>query len=402
MPNPAKRDELMALETGLARLLSAISPLPSESVPLPEAGGRFLAEVPTAVLDLPPHDNSAMDGYAVRAAEALTGARLRLIGAAPAGHPFDGELEPGCCVRIFTGSPIPSGTDAVVMQEDTVALGESGFIEITDGVKPWENIRFRGEDVRCGARIADVGTQVTGPLLGLLASQGISEFRVSRRPRVTLVPNGSELVPAGSELRPGQIYESNTVLLRDLIARAGGAVDSLLPPPDEAGRVEAVLQQAFARADVVITIGGASVGDHDLIRPAFEKLGGRIEFWKLALKPGKPFFFGTLGDKFLFGLPGNPVSAFVTGVLLVLPALRKLQGANPAHRTTLGTLGEGIANPDRRRHFMRVSTDPGGVVRLTGPQASHLMRSLATADGLVDVQPGASFDSGTTVPVIRW
>lgn len=401
MPNPAKPGALLTLEAGLERLLSAIAPLPSQAVQLADAGSRFLAETLTAAIDLPSYDNSAMDGYAVRAAEAVTGARLRLVGAAPAGHSFDANLEPGCCVRVFTGSPIPAGADAVVMQEDTVSAVEGG-IEITDGVKPWENVRFRGEDVRRGSLLAEAGARISGPLLGLLAAQGISQVRAGRRPRVTLVPNGSELVPIGSQLRPGQVYESNTVVLRELVAGVGGEVDFVAPPPDEVGRVGSVLSEAFSRADVVITIGGASVGEHDLIRPAFEQLGGRLEFWKLALKPGKPFFFGTLGDKFLFGLPGNPVSAFVTGVLLVLPALRKLQGGNPAHRVTHATLGQSITNPDSRRHFVRVATDPEGVVRPTGPQASHLLRSLATADGLVDVAPGASLDAGATVPVIRW
>jgi molybdopterin molybdotransferase len=394
---------MMTLETGVDLLLGAVTTLPSETIPLTEAGGRFLAVAATAQLDLPPFDNSAMDGYAVRTAEAQTGSRLEVIGTAPAGRPFVGNVSEGTCVRVFTGSPLPDGADAVVMQEDTRISTPPGFVEIADGVTPWENIRFAGEDVRRGTVLAPPGTALTPQLLGLLAAQGMERVSVITRPRVILIPNGSELVQLGAELSFGRIYESNTLALRELFTQAGCLVDCLSPPPDEAAWVERSLREGFERAEVVITIGGASVGEHDLIRPTFEKLGGRLDFWKLALKPGKPFFFGTLEGKFLFGLPGNPVSAFVTGVLLVLPALRKLQGnSHPALRTMPGVLAETITNSDRRRHFMRVATDPTGSVRLSGPQASHLIGSLAMADGLVDVPPETTLEAGKVVPVIRW
>ncbi len=392
----------MTLESGVAWLLEAMAPLPAEAVPLGDAGGRVLAEAVTAATDLPSYDNSAMDGFAVRSADAGTGSRLKLIGSAPAGRPFSGEITAGTTVRVFTGSPLPPGADAVVMQEDTRCSADAEFVEVSDGVKPWENVRFRGEDVRSGTLLAPLGQILTPQLLGLLAAQGVSTVPVTQQPRVALLPNGSELVAVGAELAFGQVYESNTAALRELLSRSGAQVVSLRPPPDDLDSVAKSLRDGFDRADVVITIGGASVGEHDLIRPAFARLGGSLEFWKLALKPGKPFFFGTWGGKFLLGLPGNPVSAFVTCVLLVLPALRRLRGEDPALRTTAGVLAEPMTNPDRRRHFVRVMTDRDGRVRPSGPQASHLLRSLAAADGLVDLPAGATFEAGRIVPVIRW
>jgi molybdopterin molybdotransferase len=396
---------MLAFEAALGRLLAELPTLPAESLGLERAADRVLATAPVAAVDLPPFDNSAMDGYAVRAADtANCPTRLRVIGEVRAGGWFEGSIQPGQCVRIFTGSPLPADADAVVMQEDTRLLpGEPGFIEVTEGVKPWEFVRFRGEDVRAGAVLVEAGTRLHAPQLGLLAAAGAAAVSVARAPRVALLPNGSELVPPGHALRPGQIYESNAVMLRALLQRVTPLVTALPPPPDELTAVTAALESAFATADVVVTVGGASVGEHDLVKGAFTGLGGQLEFWRLVLKPGKPFFFGRLGDKFLFGLPGNPVSAFVTAVLLVLPALRKLQGKrDPGPATTPGVLAEPLSNPDRRRHFVRVRTDATGHVRSTGTQASHLLSSLATADGLVDVPPGATLTAGLTVPVIRW
>lgn len=396
---------MLPFEAAIGRLLAELPTLPPESLGLELAAGRILAAAPTAAVDLPPFDNSAMDGYAARAADtANCPARLQVIGEVRAGGWFDGSIQAGQCVRLFTGSPLPAGADAVVMQEDTRPLpGEPDFIEVIEGLKPWEFVRFRGEDVRAGTVLVEAGTRLQAPQLGLLAAAGVATVSVARAPRVALLPNGSELVPPGRELRPGQIYESNSVMLRTLLQRATPLVTSLPPPPDDLAAVTAALQSAFADADVVVTVGGASVGEHDLVKAAFTGLGGQLEFWRLALKPGKPFFFGRLEDKFLFGLPGNPVSAFVTAVLLVLPALRKLQGErDPGPATTPGVLAEPLGNPDRRRHFVRVRTDATGQVRSTGTQASHLLSSLATADGLVDVPPGATLAEGLTVPVIRW
>jgi molybdopterin molybdotransferase len=331
-----------------------------------------------------------MDGYAVRCADAVRGARLSVVGVAPAGRLFPSQIAPGQCVRIFTGSPLPDGADAVVMQEDVRPIDSGKAIEIGDAPKPWEHVRFLGEDVRVGDAVLPSGHRLAPQSLGLLAALGVGTVNVFRRPRVMIVPNGSELVSPGSELQAAQVYESNSSMLAALVEAQGCSVEVMRPPHDDL-------------AEVVITVGGASIGDLDLIRPALQNLGGRTDFWKLAIKPGKPFLFGILEGKPLLGLPGNPVSAFVTCVLLVLPAVRKMAGdRSPALRVTHETLGEELANSESRRHFFRVRTNDAGVVRVSGPQASHLMRGLAVADGLVDVAPGTCLATGIRVPVIRW
>ncbi len=393
----------MTLEEGRSRLLAAIRPLDFETVTLAQADGRILASGISAPMDLPPFDNSAMDGYALRAADSRSGNELRVVGTAVAGQGFCGEVGEMECVRVFTGSPLPAGTDAVVMQEDAIRRSDGETILLSEPSRPWENIRLRGEDVRAGQLVLGEGVRMTPASVGLFAALGIDDVPVRRRPRVALLPNGSELAPAGGHRRSDQVFESNGPMLAALLARNGFEVALHSAPPDKLGSVTSALRDAALSADAIVSIGGASVGDHDLVRPAFTDLGGSVEFWKLAIKPGKPFFFGHLGAKSLFGLPGNPVSAFVTCVLLVLPALRKLAGEAavlpPAdHRV----VSEPISNPDRRRHFIRVRSLPDGSVVSSGPQASHHLRGLALADGLVDVEPGATIRAGQSVPVIRW
>lgn len=394
---------MMTLEEAQGRLLAAILPAASETAGLAEADGRVLSVPVVAPFDLPAFDNSAMDGYAVRSAEAIAGARLQVVGTALAGRAFAGELGERQCVRIFTGSPLPVGTDAIVMQEDVLRTEDSAWIEVMDAPKPWENVRFRGEDFRRGNLVLPSGRRLTPPALALLAALGITAVSVSRRPRVVLIPNGSELVLPGRSRQADQIFESNSWMLRALFERHGAEVQVRPPPPDDLAQVRAALRDGFADADVVVTVGGASVGDHDLVRPGFVSLGGEVEFWKLALKPGKPFFFGQHAGKLLLGLPGNPVSAFVTAVLLVVPALRKLGGESEVSpKSSAGSLGEDLANADRRRHFVRVEIRGDGSVWSSGPQASHLMRGLAPADGLVDVPAGVTLPRGTPVKVIHW
>lgn len=394
---------MITLEAGRERLLAAVSALGVERVNLPRANNRVLAESVVAPGPLPAFDSSAMDGYAVRCADAVRGARLTVIGVAPAGCVFPHGICPGQCVRIFTGSPLPDGADAVVMQEDVRPIDSGKAIEITDAPKPWEHVRFQGEDVGAGHCVLPIGHRLLPQSLGLLAALGLGAVDVIRRPRVLLVPNGSELVSSGSELLPGQVYESNSVMLAALLEAKGCEVEVMRPPRDNLAEIQQALGTALELGDVVITVGGASVGDLDLIQPALQNLGGKTDFWKLAIKPGKPFMFGTLGGKSLLGLPGNPVSAFVTCVLLVLPMLRKMAGdRSSALRFTHETLGDELANAESRRHFFRVRTDEAGVVRVSGSQASHVMHGLALADGLVDVAPGTALAAGTRVPVIRW
>jgi molybdopterin molybdotransferase len=396
---------VLDLETALARVLAALPPPQAERVALIEAADRVLAESVSSPSDLPLFDNSAMDGYAVRAAD-VHGAkpdapiRLRVRTRIPAGEMFAGELSPGECARLFTGAPLPRGADAVVMQEDT--LIESDQVLILDAVKPRENVRFQGEDVRRGEMLVEAGEVLSPGRISLLAATGVAEIPVGRRPMVGLLATGTELREAGQPLSPGQIYESNRAMLAPLIAQAGGEPKVYPLVLDALETTRAALQTAFHGCDLLITSGGVSVGEMDFVKTAFESLGGELQFWKVAIRPGKPFVFGRVGNKFLFGLPGNPVSAFVTFLLLVRPALRHWQGAREVSLPTQpGSLGEPITNPGDRRHFMRVRVDAAGTVFSAGKQASHVLASLAKADGLLDVPPGTVWPAGATVKVLR-
>ena len=349
-----------------------------------------------------------MDGYAVLAADAgKAGARLEVSGRSVAGEGFPGTLTQGQAIRIFTGAPLPPGADAVIMQEDTALETQEdsglGWIRILEPVKPWENVRFRGEDVSPRHPLIPAGVELGPHHLAVLLSTGIDEVSVHPLPRVAIVANGSELRPPGESLTPDQIPESNSAMLSSLFLRHGARVVSSECVPDDSRQLQEALKTAASLADIVVTIGGASVGDHDLIRPALLSLGGNLDFWRVAMKPGKPFLHGRIGSTPLFGLPGNPVSAFVTAVILVLPILRRLRGdPSPTPRTRAAIWAEGVSNPDSRRHFARVCTDAGGRIRPSGPQGSHRMASLAAADGLVDLPPGSRIEAGAPARVLCW
>jgi len=291
-----------------------------------------------------------------------------------------------------------------VMQEDTRSdSAHPAEILICDSVLSGEYVRRRGEDVQRGAMLVAAGAALTPGTIGLLAATGITQVNVGRRPVVGLLATGSELREAGQPLAPGQIYESNRATLAPLVTRAGGVPITLPLAPDTLAATQAALARAFSESELVITSGGVSVGEMDFVKAAFEALGGELQFWKVAMRPGKPFVFGRLGEKFLFGLPGNPVSAFVTFLLLVRPALRRWQGehdvALPIRR---GVLGEAISNSGDRRHFVRVRMDQEGNVFSAGKQASHALASLAAADGLLDVPPTTGFAAGTSVGMLHW
>lgn len=400
---------MLELEEALRKILQAVQVLPEESISLNDAAGRVFSEKIISGIALPTFDNSAVDGYAVRAHDLVSASRhrpaaLRLLGKIAAGETFSGELPSGQCVRIFTGSPLPAGADAVAMQEDAqVDPRDSSRILFLDSIKPWENIRLRGEDVKPGATLADEGARVSAGHLALLGAVGTKNIRVSRQPMVGLLATGSELREAGQTLSSGQIFESNRTALAAL-AKKIGAVAKIFPlVPDTLAATKAALERAFSECDAVVTTGGVSAGEFDFVKAAFAELGGELDFWKISIKPGKPFVFGRFREKFLFGLPGNPVSAFVTFILLVSPALAKMQGAKsfswPGHP---GILTEPLENPGERRHFVRVFVDEKGNVRSAGIQASHILSSLAEANGLVEVPPETTFAPGTTVPVLRW
>jgi molybdopterin molybdotransferase len=400
---------MLELEDALQKILTVLPPPVSERVALPEAAGRVLAEGVSSSVDLPAFDNSAMDGYAVRAVD-VAGASgevpvcLRLCGKVAAGETFAGEVSRGQCVRLFTGSPLPRGADAVVMQEDTrVDPARPDEVCIRAAAAPWENVRRRGTDVTCGAVLAGAGEVLTPGRISLLAASGITGIETGRRPRVGLLATGSELREAGQALAPGQIYESNRLTLAALVGRAGGIPRCFPLVADTLAATQGALAAAFGECDAVVTSGGVSVGEMDFVKAACERLGGELRFWKVAIRPGKPFVFGRWGKKYLFGLPGNPVSAFVTFLLLVRPALLRWQGvAEVALPAYPGVLAEPLTNPGERRHYLRVRVDRAGRVYSAGAQASHALRSLAAANGLVAVSPQTQLAAGTTVPVLRW
>lgn len=400
---------MLELEEALQRVLSAVRPLDAEEVSLHEAAGRVPADSPVSPVGLPLFDNSAMDGYAVRAADLTCAApdnpvALRLNGKVAAGEVFQGTVEAGTCVRLFTGSPLPNGADAVVMQEDTrFDATQPDRIWFLDTVKPWENVRLQGEDVRLGAKLAETGKRLTAGHVALLAAAGINKIKVSRQPRVALLATGDELIETGQPRSPGKIYESNRLMLAALMKRAC-AIPKIFPlVPDTLEATQTALKTALAECDVVVTSGGVSVGEYDFVKTAFEKLGGELKFWKISIKPGKPFAFGRAEGKLLFGLPGNPVSALVTFLLLVRPALARMQGATETHLPiSTGRLTEPLVNPGERRHFMRVIMDDSGRVISAGTQASHHLSSMARSNGLVEVPPRTTLPAGTAVAVLRW
>lgn len=400
---------MLELEDAVAQILAALPAVARESISTGEAHGRVLAEDICAPIDLPGFDNSSVDGYAVRAldtagASVRAPVRLKLIGTIAAGDEFAGEVGAGECVRIFTGSSLPRGADAVVMQEDTrVEATEARQVLVAEAAKPWENVRFRGEDVKRGATLANEGAVLNAGHIALLSAVGLATVQAGRRPVVGLLATGSELREAGDALAPGQIYESNRSALAPLVRRCGGVPKVYPIVADSPIATRAALELGFSECDVLVTCGGVSVGELDFIKPAFEQVGGQLQFWKVDLKPGRPFVFGRHGVKFLFGLPGNPGSAFVTFLLLVRPALLRWQGAAEVSLPSVpGELAEPLVNRGARRHFMRVTTDRAGLVRSAGIQGSHILTSLAEAHGLVDVPPNSTLSAGTKVQVLRW
>jgi len=400
---------MLELEDARERILVVLPATPVETIPINEALGRIAAEPICAPIDLPGFDNSAMDGYAVRSNDLVRATTeklvaLKVVAESSAGQASSNPIIPGECIRVFTGSVLPTGADAVVMQEDTrSALGSDKAVLFSESVKPWENVRFRGEDVKRGALLLTEGDRVSIGTSGLLAAVGVSEVRVRRQPLVGLLSTGSELLEAGQPMVEGKIYESNRVTLTALLARAGARTKVFPLVADNLAATQSALEKAFAECDAVVTTGGASVGEHDYVKNAFERFGGSLEFWRVAIRPGKPFVFGRWREKFLFGLPGNPVSALVTLLLLVHPALLRWQRANDTSLpVTQGVLAEPLVNKGNRRHFMRVRIDSQGNVRSAGLQSSHILSSLAAASGLVDVPAASTLEAGTLARVMRW
>jgi molybdopterin molybdotransferase len=287
------------------------------------------------------------------------------------------------------------------MQEDVLRENDTALFR--ERVKPWENVRLRGEDVKEGAVVMTAGERVTGATIALLGALGISEIPVHRRPSVAILATGNELREAGQPLQPGEIYESNRAALAAFLGDAG-ALPRLFPLiPDALDATLKALRRAFDECDLVVTSGGVSVGELDFVKDAFRELGGKMEFWRVAIRPGKPFMFGSLGQKLLCGLPGNPVSAFVTAAMLVWPVILRLQGARDVELPAQFAIADDVfANKTDRRHLMRVRVDGHGRVSLAGLQASHALGSLAAANGLVDVPAGGMIERGARVRVLRF
>jgi molybdopterin molybdotransferase len=399
---------MLSIKEALSRILAAVAPLPAETIGLADAFARIAADPVFSQVNLPPSDNSSVDGYAVRATDLVAASAgspvtLELAGFSPAGKTFLGTLEAGACVRVFTGSVLPRGADAIVMQEDVKTQTEHPRkVLFFEKVRTWENVRFLGEDVKQNDELMQPGEKITAGRVALLAAAGIGQVRCHRQPVVGLLATGNELREAGETLEPGAIYESNRLSLSVLAGQAG-AIPKILPlVTDDLALTKSALEQAFANCDVVVTTGGVSVGEMDWVRTAFAEIGGQLDFWNIAMKPGKPFAFGRREGKLFFGLPGNPVSALVSFFLLVRPALIRLQGFEhilPA--LDLAILGEPLINDGDRGHFVRVALH-AGEAKLAGKQASHILSSTARSNGLVEVPANSTLPLGAKVRVLRW
>ncbi|HYF18103.1 MAG TPA: gephyrin-like molybdotransferase Glp [Ramlibacter sp.] len=395
------RPPLRPLDDALDDLLGRAQPLAgAEPVSTFDADGRVLAEDLVSALQVPPQDNSSMDGYAVRRAEiADEGVPLPVSQRIAAGQGAQ-PLQPGTAARIFTGAPVPPGADAIVMQEDTEPAGE-GVVRILRVPDAGQWIRRSGEDVLRGAVVLQRGQRLDPAACGLAASIGRDRLQVARRPRVALFSTGDELVMPGTvppeQMPPGAIYNSNRFFLRQLLARCGCDVSDLGIVPDRRDATVEALRGAAQQHDLILTSGGVSVGEEDHIKPAVQQLGS-LDLWQIAIKPGKPFAYGRVGASHFIGLPGNPVSSFVTFVLLVRPFLLKLQGATRLLPTAV-TLPAHFdwKRPDKRREFLRVQRNAEGGLDLFGNQSSGVLTSCAWADGLVDNPPAKAIARGEPV-----
>ena len=413
-PTAAPRPTLLPLDEVRARMLAVAQERPITEVDKLatfDALGRVLARPVRSGLDVPPADNSAMDGYAQRAADASgPGIVLPVSHRLPAGV-VGPPLPPGCAARIFTGARLPAGADTVVMQEQCEALADPGgaglgsvrFVVLPE---PGQWVRRRGEDVALGAEVLHVGQRLSPQALGLAASVGASKLTVCRRPRVALFSTGDELVMPGESLRPGAIYNSNRFTLRGLLLAAGCEVTDLGIVPDRLDATRDALRAAAAGNDLILSSGGVSVGEEDHIKPAV-KAEGWIEAWQVAMKPGKPLAFGAVrradgvSEALFMGLPGNPVSSFVTFLLAVAPVLRALQGCPAAVQQAVAVRADfDWPQPDRRREFLRARLNAGGGVELYPNQSSGVLTSAVWADGLVDNPAGQVVRCGDSVQLL--
>jgi molybdopterin molybdotransferase len=390
---------LLTLEEAQHRVLERVRPLTAEPVPIGEAAGRVVAEDIRARVDLPPFASSAMDGFAVRTGDLP--ATLRIVGESAAGSPYEGRLDAGSAVGISTGAVVPEGADAVVPIERVVLSANT--VAIAHSVEPESHVRPRGGDVGVNEIVVQTGAILTPARLAAAAAAGVGTVSCIRRPRVSVLVTGSELVAPGEDLRPGQIYESNGLMLRAALAAAGAEVVTQAPAADDESELREALERGLA-CDVLVTSGGVSVGEHDLVRAVERELGVEEVFWRVSIKPGKPVSFGARGEALVFGLPGNPVSALVGCELFVKPALRALQGvAEPLPRLQLGRLTSGLRRNEERDEFVRAGVRVDGedvVLEPLAGQESHMIVRSSVADALVHVPRGnGELAAGSTA---RW
>ena len=376
---------MLPLNDALQQMLQQLpQPTATETLSLKDASERICAEDILSPINVPAFDNSAMDGYAVRLSDLAEGKPLKVAGKAFAGIPFQGDWEAGSVVRIMTGAMIPTGTDAVIMQENAT-VHEDGTVSFTNTPKQGENIRRKGEDIQKGAIVLNKGAKLTTVALPLLASLGLANVTVFKKVKVAVIATGDELVPVGQVLGEGQIYDTNSFTVSLMLKKLGCEVIDFGILPDDPARFEESFIQAQQQADMIITSGGVSVGEADFTKTVLEKLG-QINFWKIAMKPGKPFAFGKLGDTWFCGLPGNPVSALVTFYQLVQPAIAKLSGFSewkapqefPA--TTTVSLKKRPGRLDFQRGFYHVNENGQIVVESVGFQGSHLFSAFVKSN----------------------
>jgi molybdopterin molybdotransferase len=376
--------DLPSIDEARATLLAAVRPLPPVDVPVADALGLVLAEDVAAAHDVPSFANSAMDGFAVRAGDA--GRRLRLAGESRAGAPFAGTLGEDEAVRISTGAALPAGADGILQVE--LADVDGDHVVLRDAVPPGRNVRGPGEDLRAGATVLTRGMRLGPAELGVAIGAGRMAVRCAPRPRVAVVTTGDELVPAGTPLAPGHIHDSNGPTLAALAARSGAEVAGRGHVGDDPEATREVIAQALDVADMVVLAGGVSVGPHDHVKPALAELGVRELLWRVALRPGKPTWMGERDGTLVLGLPGNPVSAYVTFLLFARPALAALQGADASVPRSTATLGVAVERHPDRDECVRVRRAPDGTVHPTGPQGSHVLSSLLGAEALAIVPRG--------------
>jgi molybdopterin molybdotransferase len=395
---------MISIERALELVLDGLEPLGAETIPLADAAGRVAAAPAASAVDLPPFDRSAMDGYAVRAADTAPGAPLRLVGAVAAGEVAAAALEPGTAARISTGAAIPPGADTVLQSE--LAEERDGSVAPERALAPGTHVRYRGEDLPAGSVLAAGGDVLTLPRISALASAGVGQVTVHRHPRLHVIVTGSELLPLGAPPEPGRIHESNGLMVRLLAERAGADVVDHGVIGDDREATRAAVAKGL-EGDVLVVSGGVSVGPHDHVKPAFEACGVDELFWRVRIKPGKPLWFGRRGDTLVFGLPGNPLSTIVCFSVFIAPALRRLAGERDARpRYEAGRLTTPARASDGRTEYLTAALRPGadGVLEATPTerQGSHMTGALGESDGFaIAPEDAGELPAGAPVDVLR-